>query len=212
MVAIAFIILLWLGLSCPVAAHNGAGAVAVPVEGIAIDGDLSDWPAALKAYPITFVEYGTPPQSERDFQGVFRIGYNARENALYIAVGSTGRVQRNRHGRSRRVGTRRDGCEVYVDLVHGVGGGRPRRFAIGGNLLQKGSEGGGRGSPSRWTVPGDTGTSGGLDITTLSQASLQLVPGPHVGRRCGGGRQRRGRFPLPGWPGAVKSTRRCLST
>ncbi len=28
----------------PVRAHNGAVAIAVPVEGIVVDGDLSDWP------------------------------------------------------------------------------------------------------------------------------------------------------------------------
>ena len=27
----------------PLSAHNGAVAIAVPVEGIVVDGDLSDW-------------------------------------------------------------------------------------------------------------------------------------------------------------------------
>ena len=41
-----------LGSGEPLLAHNGAVAIAVPVSGIAIDGDLSDWPEDLRRYPI----------------------------------------------------------------------------------------------------------------------------------------------------------------
>ena len=67
-------------------AHNGAVAIAVPVEGIAVDGDLSDWPEDMSRYSIALSEHGDRPQDEEDFQGAFRIGYNAQENALYLAV------------------------------------------------------------------------------------------------------------------------------
>jgi hypothetical protein len=38
------VFLLPLILAWPAQAHNGAVALAVPVEGITVDGDLSDWP------------------------------------------------------------------------------------------------------------------------------------------------------------------------
>jgi len=46
------ITLLSLLLSLPVQAHNGAVAIAVPVEGITVDGDLSDWPEGMRKYSI----------------------------------------------------------------------------------------------------------------------------------------------------------------
>lgn len=48
------------------AAHNGAVAVAVPVEGITVDGDLSDWPA-LQVYPI---RQNTEAYGPTDLRGV----------------------------------------------------------------------------------------------------------------------------------------------
>ena len=42
----------------PTQAHNGAVAIAVPVVGITIDGDLSDWPEDMTRYPIQRFEYG----------------------------------------------------------------------------------------------------------------------------------------------------------
>ena len=36
----------------PVFAHNGAVAIAVPVEGITVDGDLSGWAIDGPAHPI----------------------------------------------------------------------------------------------------------------------------------------------------------------
>ena len=39
-------------------AHNGAVALAYPMEGIIVDGDLGDWPDSLPTYPIAFTEAG----------------------------------------------------------------------------------------------------------------------------------------------------------
>ena len=50
-----------LGRSFPAAAHNGALAIAVPVEGIEIDGDFSDWPQDMRRYPIALAEDGVLP-------------------------------------------------------------------------------------------------------------------------------------------------------
>lgn len=32
--------------------HNGSMAIVVPVEGITIDGDLSDWPVGVEWHPV----------------------------------------------------------------------------------------------------------------------------------------------------------------
>jgi ligand-binding sensor domain-containing protein/serine phosphatase RsbU (regulator of sigma subunit) len=83
----------WVGVSLllicfvlPAAAHNGTVGVAVPLEGIVIDGDFSDWPKGMDRYPISVVSYGEDPRGETDFQAFFRVGYSERENALYLAV------------------------------------------------------------------------------------------------------------------------------
>ena len=66
-------------------AHNGMQAYAVPVEGIVVDGDLRDWPAEIQWYPFGRVGWGVLGGAD-DFQGSFAIGYNVRENALYVAM------------------------------------------------------------------------------------------------------------------------------
>jgi hypothetical protein len=42
------ILLILLSLTRLAQAHNGAVAIAVPVEGITIDGDFSDWPEGMR--------------------------------------------------------------------------------------------------------------------------------------------------------------------
>ena len=49
------------------AADNGDVALGVPVEGIEIDGDLSDWPAHMRRYEITQDPTGSPPSDAADF-------------------------------------------------------------------------------------------------------------------------------------------------
>jgi len=46
-------ILFLLGLPHSAPAHNGAVTIAVPVEEITVDGDLSDWPDYMHRYPIS---------------------------------------------------------------------------------------------------------------------------------------------------------------
>lgn len=50
-------------LPAAVRAHSGAVGLAYPLEGIVVDGDLSDWPADLKRYPIDRPEYGDHPRA-----------------------------------------------------------------------------------------------------------------------------------------------------
>ena len=70
----------------PVSAHNGAVAIAVPVEGIVVDGDLSDWPKGLRPYPVAVYGFGPAPADESDLSASFRIGYSQADSILYLAV------------------------------------------------------------------------------------------------------------------------------
>jgi len=118
--------------AAPVAAHNGAVALAVPVQDIAIDGDLSDWPEEARRYPISFALYGAPPRDEEDLQGSFRIGYSAAENALYLAVEAQDEsmvVDGSAAGWDAH-----DGCEVYIDAVHGTGEAQVGQYNVRGEL------------------------------------------------------------------------------
>jgi hypothetical protein len=92
--------LISLGIACigllgpvsSVSAHNGDVAVAVPVQGIVVDGDLSDWPAGIAVYSIRRVGEDSPQDfgdgAIADFRGTFSVGYNLAENAIYGAVRS----------------------------------------------------------------------------------------------------------------------------
>ena len=129
--------LMLVGLVRPVPAHNGAVAIAVPVEGITVDGDLSDWPEDMRRYPIALAEYGDAPTDEADYQGSFRIGFNERENALYIAV----EVQDESMVIDTTAGVAwntQDGCEVHVDVEHKEKDSPVVRYVMWGNERSEG--------------------------------------------------------------------------
>nr|WP_299382282.1 serine hydrolase [Allomuricauda sp.] len=65
---------------------DAAIAYAVPVDNITLDGNLSEWPSDISSYPIKNAELGKAPNSNEDFQGNFRIGYNADQSEIYIAM------------------------------------------------------------------------------------------------------------------------------
>lgn len=94
-------------------AHNGAVALAYPVDGITVDGRLDDWPRDMRRYPIAWVEYGDPIEGKDDFEAWFRIGYNASENALYVAV-----EVRDESSAKAWGWLETDGCNMYVDSCH----------------------------------------------------------------------------------------------
>ena len=108
-IKIAFVIT---GLIChlatPAHTHNGAVALAIPLENITIDGDLSDWPNGMTYYAVDNPEFQLPPKDTTDFQGHFRIGYNASESALYIATETT----------DESILINREGGGIYIDLAH----------------------------------------------------------------------------------------------
>ena len=92
-------------------------ALARPLAGITLDGDLSDWPAAMDRYAIGLVEYGDAPTDSADFEGDFRVGYDARARVLYLGIdvrddSFVPEPDANSSWESQ------DGCEVYLDVVH----------------------------------------------------------------------------------------------
>ena len=95
-------------------AHNGAVAIAMPIEGITVDGDLSDWPGGMVRYPVANVINGPHPESDEDFQGVFRIGYSAQKNALYVALEIQDESWMSRGTQTHE----QDGCDLFIDWKH----------------------------------------------------------------------------------------------
>ena len=67
-------------------ANNGTIGHAYPIEGITIDGDLSDWPAEWKKYTLT--NFSDQPDSikDSDLRAYLMVGYNLADQSLYIAV------------------------------------------------------------------------------------------------------------------------------
>jgi len=61
-------------------------AYAYPMNEITLDGDLSEWPDGMGLYSIKNAELGEAPKNSEDFQGNFRIGYNAEQNEIYVAM------------------------------------------------------------------------------------------------------------------------------
>lgn len=112
--------------------HSGNLALAYPVEHIAIDGDLADWPEELIAYPIAHADYGDPPTGSRDIEAHFRIGYSLKENALYVAVEVADQSIVLAHPDSSSWDNQ-DGCELYVDFAHRPAGSRPTQYARNGD-------------------------------------------------------------------------------
>ena len=167
-----------------VSAHNGAVALAVPVNGIAIDGDLSDWPAGMRRYSISLAEVGNRIASTADFQGEFRIGYSQAENALYLAleVGDDSTVI---DSLVRPAGWEdwdiEDGCEVYVDVGHGEGDKPAFEYVVYGNdrkgfefvrtLTRQHVE------VEVWREPGRHLYEWRIDIGSMGQEQPRLKPG-----------------------------------
>lgn len=119
----------------PLQAHNGHVALAAPLSNIVIDGDFSDWPEGMTRYPIALPEYGDLPRDETDFRADFRSGYNAAENALYLAVAvrDESSVIADDTPASGPEWAIQDGCEIFVDVTHGEKDSPVRQFVIWGD-------------------------------------------------------------------------------
>ena len=112
--------------------HNGEVALAAPVRGIAVDGDLSDWPTSVSWHPIAITAYGHRPRSAEDFTGRFAIGYNGGENALYLAVAVRDESMLI-DTTARANWDTQDGCDLFLDLAHGDGNAPAAQLLIYGD-------------------------------------------------------------------------------
>ncbi|MCC7263094.1 MAG: redoxin domain-containing protein [Candidatus Latescibacteria bacterium] len=100
-------------------AHPGRTAFAVPVAGIAIDGQLGDWPQGMERYAIAEVSGAynpAPPTGPQDYGGYFQVGYAAKTNTLYLAVVVTD-DELVIHPEEPAFANQ-DLCEVYIDGDH----------------------------------------------------------------------------------------------
>jgi len=144
------------------------------VENIKTDGDFSDWPAHVWPHAIAIhVDGDKAPQDTLDFQGFFRLGYNSRENALYVAIEVVDEsiVAFENGG---------DGCEIYLSAGHDETS-EPKQFALWGTSRPKinytlswahvGVRRGVQSHHYEWR----------LDIGLLSQEQVQLAAGMRLG-------------------------------
>lgn len=106
--------------STPVLAHSFDVALAVPLEGIVVDGDLADWPEGMRWYPIRRRLDGQSLKGADDFQGTFRVGYSVKENALFVAVEvADDSVVPKAEGQITY--SSQETCEIYVQAIHEKG-------------------------------------------------------------------------------------------
>src|SRR5262249_29031205 len=104
--------------SYPAYGQSGAVGIADPVaKGIAVDGDLGDWPEGLHSYAIERIEYGDKLRSMDDLAAHFRLAYNPSERALYVAV----EVRDDSivlDGSKEASWNTQDGCDLFIDAAH----------------------------------------------------------------------------------------------
>jgi CubicO group peptidase (beta-lactamase class C family) len=116
--------------------QNGAVGIAYPVaKGIAVDGDLDDWPKGLQAYAIGRIESGDKLRGRDDLEARFRLAYSPGERALYVAVevrddsvvvDVPGDISWNAQ----------DGCELFLDAAHAASGSPVIQYARYGDRDQ----------------------------------------------------------------------------
>ena len=118
-------------------ADNGAIAYAYPLDGIEIDGDLSDWPEDLQRYPVQINSADEAVPGDAQYAAHFRAGYNAETNAIYIGI----EVIDQTHSVSEDAETgwiNQDGVILYFDRNHEPKGSGAVLFSAAGphrNLL-----------------------------------------------------------------------------
>jgi signal transduction histidine kinase/ligand-binding sensor domain-containing protein/CheY-like chemotaxis protein/HPt (histidine-containing phosphotransfer) domain-containing protein len=127
-----FVTAIALLLSATAEAHNGSIALAAPVRNIVVDGHLDDWPDDLTRYPISHTEYGSPPADSADLDASFRIGYDAQNNALYIAL-EVGDESVSIDTSATATWNNQDGCEIYLDIVHSEEGSSAVQYFVYGD-------------------------------------------------------------------------------
>jgi CubicO group peptidase (beta-lactamase class C family) len=100
-------------------AHSGPHVVAYPMKSIALDGDLSDWPAGAR-------EYTLPTPDAKNLDCRFRLGFDRAAGVLYVGV-----EVRDDHIVLKGEGqpwNAQDSLEVFVDSDHGAKFAMPAQF------------------------------------------------------------------------------------
>jgi signal transduction histidine kinase len=122
----------------PALAHNGKLAVARPLQGIVVDGDLSDWPTDLRSYRLTNHLTSAQPDS-LDVSASARFAYDPARGLLLIAVDVTDQSIVVRQGAPEDLAVlqwfEEDGVEFYVGTDHD-GNGLSSQYAIRGDRTQ----------------------------------------------------------------------------
>jgi hypothetical protein len=109
----------------PIDGHRPQSVDAPVLSGIAIDGDLKDWPAAMPRYPIQNMQIfpafnGTGRREHAflttspDLSASFSVGYDPKEQVMYLAV--IVRDDQLIAGNTSSWDT--DSVEVYLDGLH----------------------------------------------------------------------------------------------
>lgn len=164
-------------------AHNGAVALAVPLAGIEIDGDLADWPEDLVRYPLEHIGESTPSGegSAGDFAAAFRLGYEG--DLLYVAVEVEDDVVLPGFDSEGGVFTQ-DSCELFLEAGHRPGNVSPYQYFLRGPVFA--ALGRGAIEPGEARVEARWGTGGytfewAVDISKASQGQVELQPGVILG-------------------------------
>lgn len=98
-------------------AHNGTIGYAYPLNNIKVDGDFLDWPGSITVYKLGFPNSKKEPPGESDFHGSFRIGYNAGNRSVYIALEVTDDDFIEDTSANAAWNTQ-DAMELYLDARH----------------------------------------------------------------------------------------------
>ena len=119
-------------MAAPVHAHNGHVVSADSISDIVIDGDLSDWPARMQTHAISAVlELCDDTPSEDGFRGQYRVGYDPREKAIYVAVEiEDDTIVLDSIGEEGW--SSRDACELFLSLDHSATRTSPVQFVYRG--------------------------------------------------------------------------------
>ncbi|NKB72159.1 MAG: DUF2092 domain-containing protein [Candidatus Latescibacteria bacterium] len=127
---IAALCLMALLAAAPLAAHNGEPALVAPIlEGLVIDGDLSDWPAALQEHPMAQGDPAMSAPDSADFHATFKVGYSPSTQLVYLAI----TVRDDIHLLNYAMPWGGDLSEVYLKAAHRGG---PHLDEPGGQIFQ----------------------------------------------------------------------------
>ncbi|MBT3342525.1 MAG: hypothetical protein HN712_21120 [Gemmatimonadetes bacterium] len=173
-------------------------ALAVPLAGIRLDGDLSDWPRGMPTHPILnhFDVYGRTDlagedlTASQDLTPVMMVGYEPNTNLLYLGVEVRDDVSSNPRHPSH---LQSDGLEVYVSgLAGNAPGHQPTKYVMvpgvhqfdgfqGSPAMRNGEIGATR-TRAVWNRQGDITTyEWQIDVFDRQGQRTDLIPGEVIG-------------------------------